>query len=163
MNRSDPVCPNSDACIPSRTKTRFQFAASTTRWRSCPNHSPATSIHEAIISSVVVEFAPSYIEGEIIEHEEEIATETGTAVTEVCRLWLVMRESLQLYPMDAVPEEVRQLVDHDDEPWRSDPMLSLAPSVAWSPSAAKSARAPLRSLRSNWRLKDRADQSARPW
>jgi hypothetical protein len=82
------------------------------------NLSATTSIHEAIVSGVVVAFAPSYIEGELLEHEEEIATDTGATTAEVRRLWLVMRKSLQLYPMDAVPEEVRQLVDHDDEPYR---------------------------------------------
>jgi hypothetical protein len=82
------------------------------------NPSATTSIHEAIVSGVVVAFAPSYIEGEILEHEEEIATDTGATTVEVRRLWLVMRKSLQLYPMDAVPKEVRQLVDHDDEPYR---------------------------------------------
>jgi len=82
------------------------------------NASATTSIHEAIVSGVVVAFAPSYIEGEIIEHEEEIAAETGTTKAEVRRLWVAMRKSLQLYPMDTVPEEVRQLVDHDDEPYR---------------------------------------------
>ncbi len=29
-----------------------------------------------------------------------------------------MRKSLQLYPIESVPEEIRQLVDHDDEPYR---------------------------------------------
>lgn len=82
------------------------------------NPSATTSLHEAIVSGVVVAFAPSYIETEIIEHEEEIAADTGTTVAEVHRLWLVIRESLQLYPMNVVPEEVRQLVDHDDEPYR---------------------------------------------
>jgi hypothetical protein len=82
------------------------------------NPSATTSIHEAIVSGVVIAFAPSYIESEILEHEEEIATDTGTVAAEVRRLWLVMRESLQLYPMDAVPNEVRQLVDQDDEPYR---------------------------------------------
>jgi hypothetical protein len=82
------------------------------------NPSATTSIHEAIVSGVVVAFAPSYIECEIIEHEDEIAADTGTTTAEVHRLWLTIRESLQLYPMDSVPEEVRQLVDHDDEPYR---------------------------------------------
>jgi hypothetical protein len=82
------------------------------------NPSATTSIHEAIVSGVVVAFAPSYIECEITEHENEIAEDTGTTTSEVHRLWLTFRESLQLYPMDSVPEEVRQLVDHDDEPYR---------------------------------------------
>jgi len=81
------------------------------------NPSATTSIHEAIVSGVVVAFAPSYIEREILEHEEEIAGDSGVPIAEVRRLWLVMRESLQLYPMDAVPDEVRQLVDLDDEPY----------------------------------------------
>ncbi len=54
------------------------------------NPSATTSIHEAILSGVVVAFAPSYIEGEIIEHEEEIATDTGTTTAEVRRLWQVI-------------------------------------------------------------------------
>lgn len=80
--------------------------------------SATTSIHEAIVSGAVVAFAPSYIEREILEHEEEIASDSGAPIAEVRRLWLVMRESLQLYPMDTVPDDVRQLVDHDDEPYR---------------------------------------------
>src|SRR5208337_280759 len=82
------------------------------------NPSATTSIHEAIVSGVVVAFAPSYIEREILEHEEEIASDSAVPIAEVRRLWLIMRESLQLYPMDTVPDEVRQLVDHDDEPYR---------------------------------------------
>lgn len=77
-----------------------------------------TSIHEAIVSGAVIAFAPSYIEGEIIEHEAEIASDTGKTVDEVHQLWVVMRGSLHLYPMSEVPEEIRQLVDHDDEPYR---------------------------------------------
>lgn len=82
------------------------------------NLSATTSIHEAIVSGAVVAFAPSFIEGEILEHEGEIASDTGAPIAEVRRLWLVMRQSLQLYPIDAVPDEVKQLVDHDDEPYR---------------------------------------------
>ncbi len=75
-----------------------------------------TSIHEAIVSGAVIAFAPSYIEGEIIDHAEEIAADTDKTIAEVRQLWIVMRESLHLYPINEVPEEIRQLVDHADEP-----------------------------------------------
>ena len=44
--------------------------------------------------------------------------------------------------------------------WRSELVLPLAPSAAWSPSAGKSAHARLRFLRSRGRLKKRASNSS---
>src|ERR1035437_4839468 len=60
--RSDHVCPISDACIPSGAKTRFQFAASTARLKTCPDtkhrfaawlnsaslHPPAHQLHHRL-------------------------------------------------------------------------------------------------------------------
>jgi hypothetical protein len=82
------------------------------------NPSATTAIHEAIVSGVVIAFAPSYIDREIAEHQHKIAADTHTTSAEVRDQWLIMRESLQLYPLDKIPEEVLQLVDDKDEPYR---------------------------------------------
>jgi len=89
------------------------------RWRlgKRTNILATTSIHEAIVSGTVVAFAPTYIETEIFEHEEDIALDTSSTVSAVRAEWLVMRECLHLYPLDAVPEQIKQLVDQDDEPY----------------------------------------------
>jgi predicted nucleic acid-binding protein len=89
------------------------------RWRLGKRQKPhaRTRLHEAIVSGVLVAYAPAIVEQEILEHAEEIAVSTRTSVAEVQNEWRKLLALLRIYPLRSEPVKVTQVVDADDLPY----------------------------------------------
>ncbi|MGP8173974.1 MAG: PIN domain-containing protein [Terracidiphilus sp.] len=89
------------------------------RWRLRRRKKPSahTSLHEALVSGVLVAYAPEFLESEIKEHEEEIAAETASSVADVRREWQEFRALLHFYSPSLQSVNLIDPVDKDDLPY----------------------------------------------
>src|SRR6266446_320192 len=77
-----------------------------------------TGLHEAIVSGVIVPFAPTFLEAEIEEHLGDIANETRVDIEDVWREWLDFRKLLHFYSPKRQPLlHEAEIVDADDLPY----------------------------------------------
>ncbi len=69
------------------------------RWRVGPRKNPAarTYLHEAMVSGVVVAFAPSFLEVEIQKYIPEIAKEKGVSVDRIQEEWKQFKVLIQFF------------------------------------------------------------------
>lgn len=89
------------------------------RWRLGRRKKPdaRTGLHEAIVSGVLVPFAPTFLDAEIEEHMADIAEAVGVTVEDVRREWQEFRKLLHFYSPKRPPQLKTAVVDPDDLPY----------------------------------------------
>lgn len=74
-----------------------------------------TGLHEAIVSGVIIPFAPTFLDVEIEEHITDIAEETGVGIAGVRGEWQDFRKLVHFYSPKEQPKLTEaQIVDPDD-------------------------------------------------
>lgn len=89
------------------------------RWRLGRRQKPdaRTGLHEAIVSGVLVPFAPTFLDAEIEEHLTDIAEDIGVPIEDVRREWQDFRKLLHFYSPKRSPQLTTVVVDPDDLPY----------------------------------------------
>jgi len=74
-----------------------------------------TGLHEAIVSGVIIPFAPTFLDLEIEEHLGDIAEETGVGIKDVRGEWQDFRKLLHFYAPKEQPKLTEaEIADPDD-------------------------------------------------
>lgn len=89
------------------------------RWRLGRRRNPSarSSLHEALVSGVLVAIAPSFLESEIGDHEIEIAISTNSSIADVRREWKDFRKLLYFLSPELPSGEQDEIADPDDLPY----------------------------------------------
>lgn len=86
------------------------------RWRLKRRQNPSgkTALHEALVSGVLIAYAPHFLEKEIREHAPRLAAETKTTLATVYREWGEFRKLLCFYTARAPSTKDLSRLDPDD-------------------------------------------------
>lgn len=130
------------------------------RLRKRRDVSHRTALHEAIIAGVIVPYVPAYLNQEIEDDYEEIATQTRRSLSDVRHEWREFQKHLVFYAPKGRPLAGEIYADPDDFPYLAAWRELDARAIYTTDPHLKKMGAPVISMLIDTRLRDYARSSA---